>query len=84
MEVTDDKGSIQLLIGLKYTVTVADDGSPIQNTPHYTILVLCETRVPIQDRVSHIPLSLKKRQIHVYQFIFYSNVGGFNPTPKYV
>ena len=43
MGVTDDKGDIQLLINLKYTVIVEDPGPPIQNTPHSTSLVFCET-----------------------------------------
>ena len=43
LEVTDDKGEINLLINLKYTVIVADPVPPIRNTPHYTRLVFCET-----------------------------------------
>ena len=45
LEVTDDEGSIQLLINIKYIVIVADTGSPIINTPHSTILSFCETNV---------------------------------------
>ena len=45
LEVTDDEWTIHLLINLKYTVVVADNGYPMQNTPHYTSLVFCETNV---------------------------------------
>ena len=45
LEVTDDEGSIQLLINIKYIVIVADTGYPIINTPHSTILSFCETNV---------------------------------------
>ena len=43
--VTDDEGEICLLVNLKYTVKVADPGSPIRNTPYSTSLVFCETIV---------------------------------------
>ena len=45
LEVTDDEGEIQLLIGLKCTLIVTDTGSPILTTPHYMILVFCKTNV---------------------------------------
>ena len=45
LDVADDEGSIHLLINLKYTVIVTDPRSPIKNTPHYMILVFCETIV---------------------------------------
>ena len=45
LEVTDEEGAIHLLINRKYTVIVADTGSPILNTQHSTILVFCETNV---------------------------------------
>ena len=43
LEVTDNEGAIHLLINMKPTVMVEDPGYPIQNTPHPTSLVLCET-----------------------------------------
>ena len=45
LEVTNDRGEIHLLINLKYTVMVADDGSPILTTPYSTRLVFCETNI---------------------------------------
>ena len=57
LEVNDDEGEIHLLVGIKYTVIVADTTPPIITTPHSTSLVFCETRVPIQERSDHTPLS---------------------------
>ena len=85
LDVTDDEGEIHLLIGIKYTLIVADTVSPIPTTPHSTSLVLCETKVPIQDRGGHTPLSLTGQGRLMYQnFILYSSLGDLNPTPKYV
>ena len=85
MEVTDDEGAINLLIGIKYTVIVADTGFHIINMQNYTSLVLCETKVPIKYRGGHTQLSLTKQDIFMYINLFYTAVfGGLNPTPKYV
>ena len=46
LEVTDDEGAIQSLMGIKYTVLLANTGSPILNTPHSTSIVFCETKLP--------------------------------------
>ena len=45
LEVTDDEVATHLLINVKYIVIVAEPAPPIQNTPHSTSLVLCETIV---------------------------------------
>ena len=66
LEFTDDEGEVHSLIGIKYTVIVADTGSPIITTPHSTSLVLCETKVPIQDRGGHTLLSLTISGILMY------------------
>ena len=42
LEVTDDEGEINLLIGIKYKVVVADIGSSIITTPHSMGLVFYE------------------------------------------
>ena len=42
LEVTDDEGSIHLLMNIKCKVTVPKTSSPIQNTKNPTSLVLCE------------------------------------------
>ena len=34
LELTDDEGSIHLIINIRYTVIVVDPNSPIRNTPH--------------------------------------------------
>ena len=44
-EVTYDEGEIYLLLNLKYIVIVVEPIYPIQNTPHSTSLVFCETIV---------------------------------------
>ena len=41
-EVNDYEGEINFFIDIKYKVIVAENGSPILNTPHSTSLVLCE------------------------------------------
>ena len=61
-------------MGLKYTVIVADTVSPILTIPHSTSLVLCETKVPIQDRGGHTPLSLTIQVIFMYLNLFYIEV----------
>ena len=45
LEVTDDYGSIHLLINIKCTLTVVDPGFPIWNKPHSTSLFFCEKNV---------------------------------------
>ena len=45
LEVNDGEGAVHLLIKLKYTLIVTDPGYHIQNMPHYTSLVFCETNV---------------------------------------
>ena len=40
LEVTDDEGSIDLLINIKYTVIAAEPYSPLRNTPHLTKLYI--------------------------------------------
>ena len=43
LEVTYGEGEIQLLINLKFSVIVAEPGSPIRNPLHSTSFLLCET-----------------------------------------
>ena len=74
LEVTDDEGELHFLVGIKYTVIVADTVSPILTTPHSTSLVLWETRVPIQDRGVHAPLYLTRQGIFMYLNSFYTAV----------
>ena len=45
LDVTEDEVAMHLLISLKFTVKLAETGSPIRNTPHSTIRVFCETKV---------------------------------------
>ena len=45
VEVTDDKGSIHLLIDIIFAAIVEEIGSPIRNMPHSTSLVFFETIV---------------------------------------
>ena len=45
LEVTDDKGVINLLINIKCIVIVVDPGFPFQNTSHSTGLDFCETNI---------------------------------------
>ena len=71
LEVTDDDGAIHLLIGLKYTVIMADTGSPVLTKPHFISLALCETKVPIKYRGGHTPLSLTRQSIFMYLDLFY-------------
>ena len=74
LEVTDDEGAINFLIRLKYIAIVADTGSPILTTPHSTSLVFCETKVPIQDRGEHTPLSITRKGIFMYPNLFYTAI----------
>ena len=41
LKVTHDEEAIQLLINIRHTVMGTETKSPIQNMPHYTILVFC-------------------------------------------
>ena len=85
LEVTDDEGSVQLTINIRYSVIVAELDSHIRNMPHSTSLVLCETWASIQDRGGHTPLSQTRQGIFMHLNLFYtSSFGGLNPTPKYV
>ena len=43
LEVTDDKGLIQVPINIKCIVIVVEPRFPCQNTPHSTDLDFCET-----------------------------------------
>ena len=45
LEVTDDGGAINLLIGLRYTGIVTDPRSLYRNIPHFTRRIVCETNV---------------------------------------
>ena len=72
LEVTDDEGAIHLLIGLKYTMIVADTGSPILNMPHFTRPVFCETKDPIKYRCGHTPVSRTRQGIFMYMNLFYT------------
>ena len=45
LEVTDDKGEINLTKGFKCTVIVTDPRSPILNTPYSTVCVFYEIKV---------------------------------------
>ena len=45
LDVTDNELAIHLLLNIKYTVIVADTGSPILTNPDSTSLVFCETNV---------------------------------------
>ena len=74
MEVTDDEREIHLFIGIKYKVIVADTGSPVITTPNCKGLVLCETKVPIQYRGGHTPLSITRQGIFMYLNLFYTAV----------
>ena len=74
LEVTDDEGSIHLLICIKYTFIVADIGSSVLTTPHSVSLLLCETRVPIEGRGGHTILSLTRQGIFLYINLFYTAV----------
>ena len=44
LEVTDDAGENQLLIGLKCTVVVVQPGYPILNKPHSMRRVFCQNK----------------------------------------
>ena len=66
LEVTDDEGEVNLLIGLKFTVIVTEYRSSIRNMTHSTSLVFCKTKVPTQDRSGHTPLYLTRKVIFVY------------------
>ena len=44
LEVTDDEGSIHLLMGIKCIGIVKESILPIQNTPHSMIHVFYETK----------------------------------------
>ena len=44
-EVTGDKGVVHFTINIKFTVIVAEPGSPIQNASHLAIIVFFETNV---------------------------------------
>ena len=86
LEGTDDEVEIKLLINIECTVIVIEPVSPIRNTPHSTSPVFCETNQQISNKIQSHPqnsISNKKIHLHVFQFILYSNFGGFNPTPKY-
>ena len=58
--------------GLIYTVIVADTVPPILTSPHFTSIVLCETKVPIKYRGDHIPWSLTRHDIFRYLNLFYT------------
>ena len=66
LEVTDDEGEVHLLVGIKYIVIVTEPRSSIRNMTHSTSLVLCETKVPKQDRSFHTPMYLTREGIFMY------------------
>ena len=74
LEVTDDEGAINWLIGIKYTVIVADNGSPILTMPQSTSHILCETRVLIQDRGGHTPWSITRQDRLRYINLLYTSI----------
>ena len=82
LEVTDDEEEIHLLIGIKYTVIVADTASPIITTPYSTIIVFCEPNIPIQDIGGHTPLSLTRQGILMHLKLFYMVILVFLISPQ--
>ena len=61
-------------MGLKYTVIVTDNGSPILTTPHSKSLVFYETKDEIQGRGKHTLISLTIEGRIMYINLFYTSI----------
>ena len=85
MEVTDDEGAMQWLMGIKYKVIVVDTGSPHYNYATFNEPCCLWNQGPNTSHSRpHTVVSNNTRQFQVSKFILYINVGGVNTTPKYV
>ena len=63
-----------MLIGIKCTVKVADNGSPILTTPQSKMCVFYETKVPIKDRGGQTPMYLTRQGIFMYFNLFFTAI----------
>ena len=72
LEVTDDKGVINLLINIKCIVILLYTRSTFQNNLHSTSLVFCKTNViypQCNTEAEKVTIFNKTRQINVSKFI---------------